>query len=271
MGKLTAMVFVGVVVASTASAQPPLRVDQHSKFYPQTIDRVTVTLFGFSSAASSATVTMIGAWDDANYPNDGGFCRDIRPQSVNVSLLNGEGSAVWNFSNRFELQYTLQCRVRADDGMGNTGDSIISSYGGEHRLTLDPAQVAADATTSVDVAVWIDSRRTDGSTLPISSTGWLQVPVVAGCGGVTPTQFYLERVRGSGLSSQMLGTWQVTTTDPVQCPVNFDAPDFEGSPATLSVGAATPALPVVGLWVLLLLLLGVGGVAAARPTLRASP
>ena len=58
----------------------------------------------------------------------------------------------------------------------------------------------------------------------------------------------------------------MTTTDPVNCSVAFNPSlRFEGSPVTLTVVAATPfpALPVVGLWVLLLLLLGLGGVAAA--------
>ena len=64
----------------------------------------------------------------------------------------------------------------------------------------------------------------------------------------------------------MQGKWQVTTNGTESCLVTFDAEANLGGTysATLRVVAATsmPALPVVGLWVLLLLL-GVGGVAAA--------
>ena len=261
MHKLTAMVFVGVVVASTASAQS-LHLTPSSR-YPQAMESVGVRLLGFSTEASSATVRMIGE-EDSDYPLDGDFCRAIRPISVTVSLLNGAGFAVWDFSNRFDRRYILQCSVRATE-MGTTADATLRSFGGEHRMTLNPAQVAAHARTSVDVAVYIYSRFTDGSTVSVAFPSWAQYPVVAKCRGVTPTSFDLEHER-VGSSTQLLGTWEVTTTDPVECPVALDPSlAFEGSPATLSVVAATPfpALPVVGLWVLLLLLLGVGGVAAA--------
>ena len=169
MHKLTAMVFVGVVVASTASAQP-LHLTPSSR-YPQTMESVTVRLLGFSTAASSATVTMIGAGHN-DYPLDGGFCRAIRPISVTVPLSNGDGVAVWDFSNRFDRSYFLQCSVRATDGMGTTADATLVSYGGEHRMTLNPAQVPAHTRTSVDVTVYIDSRLTNGSTLSFAFRSW---------------------------------------------------------------------------------------------------
>ena len=261
MHKLTVVVLVWVVVASTASAQS-LSVDQHDELLPNKIDRVTVTLSEFSEDASSATVTMIGE-HHVGVPEDGPLCRAIEPASVEVSLSDGGGSAVWNFSNRFDGRYRLRCRIRADDGMGKTADGRIQTVGGEHRMTLDPAQVAANATTSVDVAVWIDSSYSNGEKINYVLNHWRNVPVVAGCEGVTPAQLTLEQVESTDpQGSQLRGTWDVMTTDPVECPVRFDAPDFEGS-ATLSVVAATPTptLPVVGLWVLLLLV--VGGVAAA--------
>ena len=239
MHKLPVIVLVWVVVASTASAQR-LNVDLHGELLPKKIDRVTVSLTGFSADASSATVTMIGEHADPprGVVEDGPLCRAIRPASVDVPLSNGEGSAVWNFSNRFDGRYRLRCLIRADDGMGNTADSRggIHTFGGEHRMTLDPAQVAPNATTSVDVAVSIDSGYADGRKQKFVLGHWVNVPVVAGCDGVTPAQFNLERVQADGF--QMLGTWDVMTTDPVECPVTFADPDFEGS-ATLSVVAAT--------------------------------
>ena len=76
--------------------------------------------------------------------------------------------------------------------MGNTADQRIHTVGGEHRMTLNPAQVAANATTSVDVAVWIDSGYSDGTkrnfVLARQWGSWEVVPVVAGCNGLTPAQ-----------------------------------------------------------------------------------
>ena len=229
MHKLTVMVLVWVVVASTAAAQS-LSVDQHGKILPKNIDHVTVTLSGFSADASSATVTMIGE-HQAGVPEDGPLCRAIRPASVEVSLSDGEGSAVWNFSNRFDGRYRLRCRIRADDGTGTTTDGRIQTIGGEHRMTLDPAQVAPNATTSVEVAVWIAGGYSNGTQVDFSLRHWTDVPVVAGCAGVTPAPLNLELVE-----RRMRGTWDVMTTDPVECPVRFDDPDFEAS-ATLSVVA----------------------------------
>ena len=264
MHKLTVMVFVWVVVASTAAAQS-LSVDQHGEILPNKIDGVTVTLSGFSADASSATVTMIGE-HHPGVPEDGPLCRAIEPASVEVSLSDGGGSAVWNFSNRFDGRYRLRCRIRADDGMGKTADGRIQTVGGEHRMTLDPAQVAPNATTSVEVAVWIDSSYSNGEKINYVLNHWANVPVVAGCEGVTPAQLTtLERVESTDpQGSQLRGTWDVMTTDPVECPVRFDAPDFEGS-ATLSVVAGTPvsALPPVAVAMLALLLLA-GAVAAVH-------
>ena len=268
MHKLTVMVLVWVVVASTASAQS-LDVDQHGELLPKKIDRVTVTLSGFSADASSATVTMIGEHADPpqGVVEDGPLCRAIRPASVDVPLSDGEGSAVWRFSNRFDPRYRLRCRIRADDGMGNTADNQygIHTAGGEHRMTLDPAQVAPNATTSVEVAVWIDGGYSNGSKRNFVLNHWANVPVVAGCDGVTPPQLTLERVPSTEPDGfQMRGTWDVMTTDPVVCPVRFDDPDFEAS-ATLSVVAGTPvpALPPVAVAMLALLLLA-GAVAAVH-------
>ena len=226
--------------ASTATAQS-LSVDNHDEWRPNKLDRVTVTLSGFSTTASSATVTMIGEWT-AQLPADGPLCLAIRPASVDVPLSDGEGSAVWEFSNRFDAPYSryhLQCRIRADDWMGTTADWRLHTLGGEHRITLDPAQVAAHATTSVEVAVWIDSGYSDGSRRPLIPLHWSLVPVVAGCNGVTPAQLDLEFEGNPVIGLRLLGTWDVMTTDPVECPVRLDSPDFEAS-ATLSVVAPPP-------------------------------
>ena len=228
-----------IIVCDREPSDAVIEVDQHEEVLPNQLDRVTVTLSDFTPEAASATVTMIGN-HHPGVPEDAPFCLEIRPMSIEIPLSGGSGQADWAFSNRFDPRYRLRCRIRADDGMGGWADGRIETIGGEHRITLDPAEVEAGATTAVKVEVWIASGYSIGQQVDFVDPRWRASPVVvARCDGVMPRELRLGSA-GRRLSA----TWDVTTTDEVECPVTLDHPGFEGEAVLSVVGPMPiPALP----------------------------
>ena len=225
------------IVCDREPSDAVIEVDQHEEVLPNQLDRVTVTLSDFTPEAASATVTMIG--HHSGTVTDSPFCLEIRPMSIEIPLSGGSGQADWAFSNRFDPRYRLRCRIRAEDGMGGWADGRIQTVGGEHRITLDPAEIEPGATTAVEVEVWIAGGYSNGQQVDFVDPRWLASPVVARCDGVMPRELRLGAA-GRRLSA----TWDVTTTDEVECPVTLDHPGFEGEAVLSVVGPMPiPALP----------------------------
>ena len=262
---------IGIILfAAVDGSGQTLQVDQHGVLVAEDLDRVTLSLSGFSDAATSATVQMVGE-HDPDFPTDGPLCRAIRPDSISVPLSAGAGAVEWRFSNRFDGRYRLRCRVRATAD-GQTADKRIQTVPVNwlrHVVTLTPSTVSVGLTTLVDVEAYEERDYSSGI---VRSAPWVDFPPVLrtgeGCDGVEPDSLQLTLLYGLYGS----GEWAVNPANPVSnCVVNVDADSSRGgfhAQATLTAMTRTPApaLPLAGA-----LLLGGVLVLLGRRGLRSRP
>ena len=257
-----------ILFAAVDGSGQTLQVDQHEVLVAEDLDRVTLSLSGFSDAATSATVQMVGE-HLPDQPTDGPLCRAIRPDSISVPLSAGAGAMEWRFSNRFDGRYRLRCLVRATAD-GQTADGRIQTVPVNwlrQVVTLTPSTVSVGLTTLVDVEAYEERDYSSGihrsaprvDSPPVLRTG-------EGCDGVEPDSLQLTLI-----SDAYGGEWAVNPANPVSnCVVNVDADSSRGSgfhaQATLTAMTGAPALPLAGA-----LLLGGVLVLLGRRGLRSRP
>ena len=257
-----------ILFAAVDGSGQTLQVDQHEVLVAEDLDRVTLSLSGFSDAATSATVQMVGE-HLPDYPTDGPLCRAIRPDSISVPLSAGAGAMEWRFSNRFDGRYRLRCLVRATAD-GQTADGRIQTVPVNwlrRVVTLTPSTVSVGLTTLVDVEAYEERDYSSGihrsaprvDSPPVLRTG-------EGCDGVEPDSLQLTLI-----SDAYGGEWAVNPANPVSnCVVNVDADSSRGSgfhaQATFTAMTGAPALPLAGA-----LLLGGVLVLLGRRGLRSRP
>ena len=260
---------IGIILfAAVDGSGQTLQVDQHGVLVAEDLDRVTLSLSGFSDAATSATVQMVGE-NAPDFPTDGPLCRAIRPDSISVPLSAGAGAVEWRFSNRFDGRYRLRCRVRATAD-GQTADARIHTFPvnwSRQVVTLTPSTVSVGLTTLVDVEAYLERDYSNGTLRSAPSV--VSPPVLRtgeGCDGVEPDSLQLTLI-----SDAYGGEWAVNPANPVSnCVVNVDADSSRGSgfhaQATLTAMTGAPALPLAGA-----LLLGGVLVLLGRRGLRSRP
>ena len=245
MRKATLAIGIASVFAAADGSGQTLRVDQHGVVVPEDLDRVTLSLSGFSGTAASATVHMVGE-HHPSVPTDGPLCRAIRPDSISVPLSAGAGTAEWQFSNRFDGRYRLRCRIRATAD-GQTADARIQTEPVDWRreiVTLTPSTVSVGVTTFVDVEAYAELDYSSGT---VRNAPYVTSPPVLmtgeGCDGVEADSLQLTLMTG-GDYSHYGGEWAVVPRSPVSnCVVHVDGenpgPGFHAQ-ATL---IATPPAP----------------------------
>ena len=242
-----------ILFAAADGSGQVLEVDQHGVLVAEDLDRVTLSLSGFSDAATSAIVQMVGE-HDAAATTDGPLCRAIRPDSISVPLSAGAGTVEWQFSNRFDGRYRLRCRIRATAD-GQTADARIHTVPVNFYrqvVTLTPSTVSVGVTTFVDVEAYIEQDYSDGtvrSAFRVDSPPVLQTG--EGCDGVEPDSLQLTPTSNpAGFGAR----WAVNPRYPVSnCVVKVDADDSrEGfhAQATLTAMTRVPALPLAGVLLL---------------------
>ena len=257
-----------ILFAAVDGSGQTLQVDQHEVLVAEDLDRVTLSLSGFSDAATSATVQMVGE-HNPDVPTDGPLCRAIRPDSLSVPLSAGAGAVEWRFSNRFDGRYRLRCLVRATAD-GQTADARIHTLPVNWLrkvVTLTPSTVSVGLTTLVDVEAYEErdfSNGIDRSAPRVDSPPVLRTG--EGCDGVEPDSLQLTLI-----SDAYGGEWAVNPANPVSnCVVMVDADSSRGSgfhaQATLTAMTRAPALPLAGA-----LLLGGVLVLLGRRGLRSRP
>ena len=242
-----------ILFAAAYGSGQVLEVDQHGVLVAEDLDRVSLSLSGFSDAATSAIVQMVGE-HNAAFPTDGPLCLAIRPDSISVPLSAGAGTVEWQFSNRFDGRYRLRCRIRATAD-GQTADARIQTQPVNwfrQVVTLAPSTVSVGVTTFVDVEAYEErdySSGTSRSAPRVDSPPVLQTD--QGCDGVEPDSLQLTPISNpDGFG----GRWAVNPRYPVSnCVVKVDADGFgEGfhAQATLTAMTQVPALPLAGVLLL---------------------
>ena len=250
MRKATLAIGIASVFAAADGSGQTLQVDQHGVLVAEDLDRVTLSLSGFSATAASATVHMVG--EHRASPTDGPLCRAIRPDSITVPLSAGSGTAEWRFSNRFDGRYRLRCRIRATAD-GETADARIQTQPVDwirEVATLTPSTVIVGMTTFVGVEAYVERDYSSGT---VRGAPLVDSPPVLmtgdGCDGVEPDSLQLTLVTG-GDYSHYGGVWAVVPRSPVgNCVVHVDGdnpgPGFHAQATLTATAAPTPKPPAV--------------------------